>query len=50
MRLFVGIDGADEDHDVLITNEVGKCLNAFAISDSILGLRKFYHFIVRSNS
>jgi len=39
--LFIGIDWADEDHDVCITSEVGKCLSAFAIDDSILGLHKF---------
>lgn len=39
--LFIGVDWADEDHDVLITSETGKCLSAFAMDDSILGLHKF---------
>ncbi len=39
--LFIGIDWADEDHDVCFTSEVGKCLDVFAIDDSILGLHKF---------
>jgi hypothetical protein len=29
--LFIGIDWADEDHDVFITNDIGKSLDAFAI-------------------
>jgi hypothetical protein len=39
--LFIGIDWADEDHDVFITNEIGTSLDAFAIDDSILGLHQF---------
>lgn len=41
MELFIGIDWADEDHDVYITNEIGKDLDSFAIEDSLLGLDKF---------
>jgi hypothetical protein len=40
MELFIGIDWASEDHDVYITNEVGKELESFAIDDSLLGVRK----------
>jgi len=39
--LFIGVDWADSDHDVFITNEYGKSLDAFAIDDSIFGLHKF---------
>ena len=31
MELFIGIDWADEDHDVYITNEIGQNLDCFAI-------------------
>ena len=41
MELFIGIDWASEDHDVYITNEVGKELDSFAIDDSLLGLETF---------
>ena len=40
MSLFIGIDWADEDHDI-ITNEVGQSLDAFAIEDSLTGLEMF---------
>jgi len=41
MELFIGIDWADEDRDVYLTNEMGQDLDSFAIENSLLGLDKF---------
>ncbi len=40
MELFIGIDWADEDHDVYIIFR-RQNLDCFAIDDSLLGLQKF---------
>ena len=47
MELFIGIDWADEDHDVYLTNEMGQDLDSFAIEDSLLGLDKFNQRVER---
>ena len=49
MELFIGIDWADEDHDVYITNEIGQNLDCFAIDDSLLGLQKFLNRVKKYN-
>ena len=45
MSLFIGIDWADESHDVLITNEKGESLSSFSIEHSLLGFDTFINQI-----
>jgi len=50
MELFIGIDWADEDHDVYITNDAGQNLDCFAIDDSLLGLQRVKKHDVHNDS